>query len=66
MIPTLFIILIMQMILTIISYTNINLKVTDYNCKEEIRNVKGNKIAWRILQTASFVGLLIIFILMQI
>ena len=66
MIPTLFIILIMQMILTIISYTNINLKVTDYNCKEKIRNVKGNKIAWRILQTASFVGLLIIFILMQI
>lgn len=66
MIAAFFIIIIMQFVLTIISYTSINLKVTNPNCKEEVKNVKSNKIAWRILQTVSFIGLVIIFILMQI
>lgn len=62
MIPILFLVIIMQFVLTIISYTSINLKVTNEDCKEEVRNVKHNKLAWRILQTLSFVLLVFVFV----
>lgn len=66
MIPLLFLTIIIQFILTIISYSSIDLKVVNPNCKEDIKNVKQNKLSWRILQTSSLVILIIVFILIQL
>lgn len=66
MIALFFVALMIQFVLTVLSYANINLKVTNPNCKEEVKNVKQNKLAWRLLQTVSFILLIIVFILIQL
>lgn len=66
MIALFFVALMIQFVLTVLSYANINLKVTDPNCREEVKNVRQNKLAWRLLQTGSFIILVIVFISMQL
>lgn len=45
MIALFFVALMIQLVLTVLSYANINLKVTNPNCREEVKNVRQNKLA---------------------
>lgn len=45
MIALFFATLMIQIVLTVLSYANINLKVTDPKYREEVKNVRQNKLA---------------------
>jgi hypothetical protein len=62
----LFIALVMNIPTAIANFIGVNLQIEDSSCKEEVKNVKMNRLVLKIIQLLNCLIFLIVFILIQL